>query len=98
MSPNEIWLLDSVIEQRHPVGMLTMENVEAIFDRPPHGMDRGALIETLTRLFELNLLNVTSEERGEFTLEPNEIAAALDSEFDADYGLTEMGGAVWAEV
>ena len=98
MNPNELWLLDSVIEQRHPMGMLMMENVEAIFDRPAHGMDRGAMISTLARLFELGLMNATSEERGEFVPTPDEIEAALDSEFDADYRLTETGGAVWAEV
>ena len=98
MDTNELWLLDSVLEQRHPMAMLTMDNCEVIFDRPAHGMDRETLVATLTRLFELNLLNATNDERGEFTPAPNEIVKALDSEMDADYGLTEMGGAVWAEV
>ncbi|MEI6231848.1 MAG: hypothetical protein WCT04_02260 [Planctomycetota bacterium] len=98
MTPNEMWLLDSAIEQRHSIGMLVMENVEAIFDRPAHGMDRDTLLATLNRLVELKLINATNEDRGEFSPTSDEISAALDSEFDADYGLTETGGAVWADV
>lgn len=98
MDANEHWLLDSVVEQRHQIALLTMENVEAIFDRPKHGMDRDGVIATLNRLFSLGLLSAFSEERGEFSPTPGEVVAALDSELDADYGLTAMGGAVWAEV
>ena len=47
MHPNELWLLDSVVEQKHPIGLLIMDDVSAIFDRPNHGMERGVLRETL---------------------------------------------------
>lgn len=98
MEPNEFWILDSVVEQRHSLAMLTMENVDAIFGKDPHGMDRDAIIATLQGLFERKYLSAFNEERGEFTPTLKEIEQGLDSELDADYGLTPAGGDQWAEV
>ena len=97
MDPNEHWLLDSVLEQRHSLSLLGMENVEAIFDRKNHGMDRATIIATLTRLFDLGLLIASNDERGDFVPSTQDIESALDGGLDADYGLTALGGAVWEE-
>ncbi len=98
MDPNEFWLLDSVVEQKHLLGMLIMDDVSAIFDRPNHGMERGVLSATLAKLFEHGLLIASNDERGDFAPNAGEIEAALDGTLDADYGLTEAGGAAWGEV
>ena len=98
MDPNEFWLLDSVVEQKHPLGLLIMDDVSAIFDRPNHGMERAALSATLANLFEHGLLIASNDERGEFAPNPAEIEAALEGTLDADYGMTEAGGAAWGEV
>jgi hypothetical protein len=98
MDTNDYWLLDSVLEQKHALSLLGMESVEAIFDRPCHGMQRGMLIEKLALLFGQGLLVASSEERGEFTPSADEIAQALDGTLDFDYGLTAAGGAAWEAV
>ncbi|HLX60064.1 MAG TPA: hypothetical protein VKX17_02160 [Planctomycetota bacterium] len=98
MTPNEYWLLHSVVDQKHSLSLLTMENVEALFDRPNHGMDRAALIAALARLFEQGLLIASNDERGDFVPNADDTAAALDGTLDADYGLTPAGGAAWEEV
>jgi hypothetical protein len=98
MTSSEYWLLDSVVEQRHPLSLLAMENVDAILDRPSHGMERGALIEQLAQLFGAGVLIATNETRGEFAPMPDEIAAVFEGALDADYGLTAKGGQLWEEV
>jgi hypothetical protein len=78
--------------------MLIMDDVTAIFDRPNHRMERGVLSAALGRLFAQGLLVASNEERGEFVPDTGEIEETLDGTLDADYGLTEAGGAAWGEV
>ena len=95
MATNEFWLLDSVLEMRHPLSMLTSEQVESWFGRPAHGMTRDELLGLLGELFARGDLCASTDERGDFVPAEAELAAALDGGADADYGLTEAGGARW---
>jgi hypothetical protein len=97
MDNAEYWLLDSVVEQRHSLSLLMMEGVEAIFDRPPHGLDRGEMIGKLTQLFGQGLLIASDSERGDFVPEAHKVATILDGDGDEEYALTALGGAVWEE-
>ncbi len=95
MDEGEFWLLHSVSERRQSLSILLMENLEAWIDGPAHGLTREALLERLFKLADAKTLEGFDAERGTFPLTHEDIVAGIDGTLDADYGLTELGGAVW---
>jgi hypothetical protein len=102
MNRNEYWLLDSAVEGWYPLFWLVEDNVDEVFNKRHHGLERDELVSVLAELFERgDLLAQRVEkfiEKEIFTPTRAEIEAALDRQFRCLYGLSSQGGARWEEV
>jgi hypothetical protein len=101
LTRGEYWLLNCVVEAGCPVKFLVSDDIEELFNKRGHLMERQRLIETLC---ELHSRGWIKSDRGEIPvlLDSDQIEAALVEEFDSkrdDQGvyfrLTEEGGAAW---
>ncbi|WP_406698838.1 hypothetical protein V5E97_08130 [Singulisphaera sp. Ch08] len=61
----EYWLLETVVEGGRPVLFLRSPWIEAIFNKPGHGMDRQSLVEALERLFRMGLIAASKLSEGD---------------------------------
>jgi hypothetical protein len=97
----EYWLLESAVEGTPPFQWLLSANLDEIFNKPGHGLARGALVDTLERLVGAGLVCAHREAGDDFAPTRVEIEAALDestkqpSSQRTYYGLTPVGGAAW---
>jgi len=102
MNRNEYWLLNSAVEGWYPLVWLVCDNVEEVFNKRHHGLQRDELVSVLAELFRRgDLLAQRVEkfiEKEIFTPTRAEIEAALDDRVRCYYGLTSQGGAKWEEV
>src|SRR5215212_12115688 len=102
MDKGEYWLLNSAVEAWYPLVWLVCDNVEEVFNKRHHGLERDELVSVLAELFERgDLLAQRVEkfiEKEIFTPTRAEIEAALDDRVRCYYGLTSQGGARWEEV
>src|SRR5215210_6213459 len=102
MNKNEYWLLNSAVEAWYPLALLVCDNLEEVFNREHHGLERDELVNVLAELFEGgDLLAKRVEkftEKEIFTPTRAEIEAALDGRVRCLYGLSSHGGARWEEV
>lgn len=95
----ELWLLTAAVESFCPLSWLISDTLEAVFNRPGHGLCRDALITTLLELF--NRGDIVAEQsmdgaRGHpFCPSHSAIERAFDTTMDLDYGLTPQGGRYW---
>ena len=60
----EYWLLETAVEHRLPVSVLTASNLEEILNKIGHRLTRDALIDTLYRLVTSGLISVEHEVDG----------------------------------
>ncbi len=99
----EYWLLETAVESRFPVSVLTANNLEEILNKTGHGLTRDALIETLHRLIVSGLISIEHEVDGVISThqhieralnEPRRISRVGERK-RTRYGLTQEGGAQW---
>jgi len=101
----EYWILESAGESFRPPSLLVSEDIEAHYNKPGHGLDRLALVDTLDRLVSGGLIGF-ADIRGAQNFEvpftgqrdrPRIEAALAESHPDkfTYYGLTAEGGRVW---
>lgn len=92
----EYWLLESVAEYRVPLACLVDPRLDEALNKPPHGLSRAELLDTLERLVARGFVRATNEQ--EELVTRDELSAALaEGQWDrkSDYGLTRAGGAAW---
>ena len=99
----EYWMLETAVEHRLPVSVLTASNLEEILNKTGHRLTRDALIETLYRLITSGLISVEHEVDGMISThqhieralnEPRRIPRVGERK-RTRYGLTQEGGAQW---
>ncbi len=102
LTRGEYWLLETVVDGAWPLCFVARTNAEEVFNKPGHGLERAALIETLESLFASGLLEAHRHgQAAAMPLARTEIIAALEEPSHARgapgtlYRLTAQGGAVW---
>lgn len=101
----EFWLLETVVERGCPLRYLKEPAASQALNKPGHGLDRAALLDTLERLLQMGLIGFSRVGTGgisgpfDLRLDREEIGAALDERpraRDETYcGLTHDGGRQW---
>lgn len=104
LEPSEYWLLESSVDAWVPLHLLVRPNVNEVFNKCSHGLDRSQLLGVLLTLFDKNLIvGKTWHKESSFRPTEAQVNAALNIEGAGDaeggilYGLTPLGGRVWEE-
>lgn len=99
----EYWILELVVEGSWPLTYLASRNIDEMFNRPGHGLDRPALIDCLEGLFVAGLIEggVSPGDLPASPLSRDRIIAALDEAGPREerpytyYQLTAKGASQW---
>lgn len=106
MTYGEYWLFEAVVEGQEPLSFLMHPNMELLYNRPGHNLDRADLIGILRKHFDLGNLTASQEGCGDFIPTPSELDEALryvalpveDLLKTCYYALTAKGGHLWETV
>ncbi|HEU5115146.1 MAG TPA: hypothetical protein VFT74_00570 [Isosphaeraceae bacterium] len=96
-------MLEAVVDGQCPLCFLASANIEEIFNKPGHGLDRASVGEALERLFARGLIEMWNQSEVSRSTPPTrcEIEATLDELGPWDnpnctyYGFTPEGGTQW---
>lgn len=95
------WLLETAATFRVPICCLVDPKIEALFNKPGHGLGRDELAGVLVDLLRLDDIVIADAARGTYPPSIVEIKQSLversrdDRSHGAFYGLTSQGGARW---
>jgi hypothetical protein len=105
MDEAEFWLLDVVVTGRIQLDWLLWEDLEEALNRPGHGLDPDALLDTVDRLLRGGFIDAEglrrTGDRADLGRSPHrsDIEAALHGVMPGIYyGMTSRGGARWEAV
>jgi hypothetical protein len=94
----ELWLFETAFHGLLPFQMLTYRHMEALHNKPSHGLAPDALADLLERLLWEGEIFVEDREGQRRLFSGAELGEMLRNgtrDRDAAYGLTEKGGARW---
>jgi hypothetical protein len=101
MEHHDYWLFETAVEHRIPVPFLVHPEVEVLFNKRSHGLNRRQLFTVLRSQFELGNFIAHQESRGDFIPTDGELWSSLEyvpinrRPASIYYGLTTAGGKVW---
>ncbi len=107
----EYWLLETAVELREPLCFVYGDEVDVMFNKPSHGLQRDALLDAIESLFLRGLVEASriGNDTQTFSMSREEIEVALDAPGPVKktssgpientrcifYQLTAAGGAAW---
>lgn len=101
MQRDEYWLFEMAVEYRIPVPCLVHPELEVLFNKPSHRLNRRQLFTVLRSQFDRGYFIAHQESRGDFIPANDELWSSLEHvplnnrETSIYYGLTAAGGRLW---
>jgi hypothetical protein len=101
MQRDEYWLFETAVEYRIPVPCLVHPELEVLFNKPSHRLNRRQLFTVLRSQFDRGYFIAHQESRGDFIPTDDELCSSLERvpinrrETSICYGLTAAGGRLW---
>lgn len=101
MEYNEYWLFETAVETRIPIPCLVHPELDVLFNKPPHHLNRQQLFKVLRSQIDRGHFIAHQESRGDFIPSDDELWSSLEHVpidrrlTSISYGLTSAGGSLW---